>query len=89
MIDAEVRKNTLRRINIISGQLQGLQRMIAEGKYCIEVLTQISAIHEALRGVGKVVVRNHLETCVTAGICEGKPGRYYDELMDIIYKLSK
>lgn len=88
-IDEAVQQNSLRRLSIIEGQVRGLRRMIEERKYCVDILTQISAIHEALRGVGKVVVRNHLETCVTEGLQGGERHQHYDELMDLIYKLSK
>jgi DNA-binding FrmR family transcriptional regulator len=56
---------------------------------CVEILTQISAIHEALRGVGKLIVRHHIETCVTEGLQTDKKQQHQDELMDLIYKLSK
>ena len=87
-MDDRTREKVLRRLKIARGQLDGLERMIGEGRYCVDVLTQLSAIHEALRGVGKVVVRQHLETCVTEGF-KKKQAHHYDELMDIIYKLSK
>lgn len=88
-IDEAVQQKALRRLSIIEGQVRGLRRMVEERKYCVEILTQISAIHEALRGVGKVVVRNHLETCVTDGLQGQDRHQHYDELMDLIYKLSK
>jgi len=88
-IDEKVQESTGRRLAIIEGQLRGLSKMIDEKKYCIDVLTQISAIHEALRGVGKLVVRHHLETCVTEGLQGEEREHHYDELMDLIYKLSK
>jgi DNA-binding FrmR family transcriptional regulator len=89
VINQAVQDNASRRLRIIEGQLRGLQRMVEEGAYCVDVLTQISAIHEALRAVGKVVVRHHLETCVTDGLQGGDRQHHYDELMDVIYKLSK
>ena len=61
----------MRRLSIIEGQVRGLRKMIENGTGCVEVLTQISAIHEALRGVGKVVVRHHIETCVTDAFAHG------------------
>ena len=88
-INQAVQDNASRRLRIIEGQLRGLQRMVEEGAYCVDVLTQISAIHEALRAVGKVVVRHHIETCVTEGLQGGDRQHHYDELMDVIYKLSK
>lgn len=56
--------------------------------YCLEILTQIAAIQEALRGVSKEIVRNHLETCVTDSIQKGKGEQHYQELTDIMFKLS-
>jgi DNA-binding FrmR family transcriptional regulator len=88
-IDEKVQESARRRLAIIEGQLRGLNKMIEEKKYCIDVLTQISAIHEALRGVGKLVVRHHLETCVTEGLQGDDREHHYEELMDLIYKLSK
>jgi DNA-binding FrmR family transcriptional regulator len=88
-VDTTVQENALRRLAIIEGQVRGLRRMIEERKYCVDILTQISAIHEALRGVGKIVVRNHLETCVTDGLQGEQRAKHYDELMDLIYTLSK
>ena len=88
-VDDEVQKNALRRLSIIEGQVRGLRKMIEGGTGCVEVLTQVSAIHEALRGVGKVVVRHHIETCVTEGLQTDKKQQHQDELMDLIYKLSK
>lgn len=88
-IDDKVQESAGRRLAIIEGQLRGLSRMIEERKHCIEVLTQISAIHEALRCVGKLVVRHHLETCVTEGLQGEDREQHYDELMNVIYKLAK
>jgi DNA-binding FrmR family transcriptional regulator len=88
-IDEKVQESARRRLAIIEGQLRGLNKMIEEKKYCIDVLTQISAIHEALRGVGKLVVRHHLETCVTEGLQSQEREQHYEELMNLIYKLSK
>ena len=88
-VDEQAQKNALRRLSIIEGQVRGLRKMIEGGTGCVEVLTQISAIHEALRGVGKVIVRHHIETCVTEGLQTDERQQHQDELMDLIYKLSK
>jgi len=90
-IDEQTRKQAMRRLSIIEGQIRGLRKMVEDDAYCVDVLTQISAIHEALRGVGKVVVRHHLETCVTEGLQgdDGERRQHYDELMKLIYTLSK
>jgi DNA-binding FrmR family transcriptional regulator len=89
VVDERVQKQALRRLSIIEGQVRGLRRMVEEGTPCVDVLTQVSAIHEALRGVGKVIVRHHIETCVTDGLQGADKQVHQDELMDLIYKLSK
>lgn len=79
----------LRRLSIIEGQIRGVKRMIEEdSSNCVATLTQISSIHEALRGVGKEVMRKYLKTCATSAI-KGGDGQVYDELMDVIYKYVK
>jgi DNA-binding FrmR family transcriptional regulator len=88
-VDEQAQKDALRRLSIIEGQIRGLRKMIEGRTGCVEVLTQISAIHEALRGVGKVIVRHHIETCVTDGLQTDDRKQHQDELMDLIYKLSK
>lgn len=88
MIDEKTKKAVNRRLNIITGQVGGLQKMINEEKYCVDILTQISAIQASLRGVGEVVVRRHLESCVVEGLSSDSPDKHYDELMRIIYKLT-
>lgn len=88
MIDEKTKKSVNRRLSIISGQINGLKKMVEEERYCVDILTQISAIQASLSSVGKVVVRQHLETCVTNGIKSESPEKHYDELMKIIYKLT-
>lgn len=91
-MEPAVQQKAVRRLKIIKGQIDGLEKMIDGDKYCLEVLTQISAIHEALRCVGKVIVNNHLRTCVTDGIKKGtkkEAEQHYKELESIIYKLTK
>jgi DNA-binding FrmR family transcriptional regulator len=86
------REEAAQRLNRIQGQIKGIQKMIEEGRYCVEVLGQISAVQEALRGVGKLIMRNYLENCVTSSLRSGsnkKARDTYPELMDVIYKFAK
>ncbi|MCC7498795.1 MAG: metal-sensitive transcriptional regulator, partial [Bryobacterales bacterium] len=81
----------LRRLRRIEGQVRGLQRMIEEDRYCADVMVQISAVQEALRTVGRALMRNHLKHCATHAI-RGTPEQahaMYDELVDLIYKHSR
>lgn len=86
------RKDAVERLNRIEGQIKGVRKMVEEGRYCVEVLGQISAVHEALKGVGKIILRNYLENCVTSSLRSGsqkKAKETYGELMDVIYKFAK
>lgn len=86
------RKEAAQRLSRIEGQIKGIKRMVEEGRYCVEVLGQISAVQEALRGVGKLIMRNYLENCVTTSLRSGnqkKAQETYGELMDVIYKFAK
>lgn len=86
------RKDAAQRLSRIEGQIKGIRKMVEEGRYCVEVLGQISAVHEALRGVGKLIMRNYLENCVTGSLRSGskkKAQGTYGELMDVVYKFAK
>ncbi|MDP6125255.1 MAG: metal-sensing transcriptional repressor [Candidatus Latescibacteria bacterium] len=91
-MDDDLRKNLSARLKAVEGQVRGLSRMVDDGRYCVEILTQVSSIHEALRAVGRSVYRNHLETCVTDDMqsdSTDRLNRHYDELTAIAYRLAK
>ncbi len=85
----ELKRQATRRLDAIEGQIKGIRKMVNEDRYCIDVLTQISSVHEALRGVGKLIMRNYLEGCATNLIRSSEPGKAYDEIMDVIYKFAR
>ena len=83
------RENVAKRLARIEGQVRGLQRMVAEDRYCADVMTQIASVHEALRAVGRELMRHHLEHCATEAIRSDDPAQanaMYDELMALMYK---
>ncbi|MFZ2522844.1 MAG: metal-sensitive transcriptional regulator, partial [Minisyncoccia bacterium] len=63
-MQADIKKKVLRRLNIAQGQLKGLAKMVDEEKYCVDIITQSSAIKEALSGVEDLILQNHLKTHV-------------------------
>lgn len=71
------------------GQVDGIERMLDQNRPCIDILTQIAAAQEALRGAGRVMVRNYLETCASAAIKSGREQEIYEELMNVIFKLTR
>jgi DNA-binding FrmR family transcriptional regulator len=90
-VDPEVKSRNLKRLRRIEGQVRGLQKMVEEDRYCADILTQISSVHEALRSVGRELMRNHLKHCATGAIRTGgdKADSMYDELVDLMYTHSR
>ena len=90
-VDPEIKARNLKRLRRIEGQVRGLERMVEEDRYCVDILTQISSVQEALRGVGRELMRNHLRHCATHGIHKGKAeaGQMYDELTDLFFKHNR
>jgi DNA-binding FrmR family transcriptional regulator len=87
-IDHSIKSANLRRLRRIEGQIRGLQRMVEEDRYCPDIIAQVASAQEALRGVGRQLLRNHLKHCATAAIKQG-PGQAdatYDELLDLVYR---
>jgi len=85
-VDPAAREANLRRLRRIEGQVRGLQHMVEEGRYCADILTQVASVQEALQGVGRQLMRNHLKHCAAAAIRAGgeKADAMYDELLDLI-----
>ena len=83
-----LKKKALRRLNLIRGQVNGLAKMVEGDRYCVDILTQSSAIREALSGVEDIVLENHLSTHVLEQMRTGKQKRATDEIMKV-YKLAQ
>ena len=73
-VDPAIKTANLNRLRRIEGQVRGLQKMVEGDRYCADILTQISSVHEALRGVGRELLRNHLRHCVTDTLRTDQPG---------------
>ena len=85
---ADLKKKALRRLSLIKGQLNGLIKMIDAERYCVDIITQSSAIKEALSGVEDLVLENHLSTHVLEQIKSGKEKKAVDEILKV-YKLAQ
>jgi DNA-binding FrmR family transcriptional regulator len=90
-VDPEVKARNLKRLRRIEGQVRGLQRMVDEDRYCADIMFQIASAQEALRSVGRELMRNHLKHCAATAIRSGdqKAEAMYDELLDLIYSASR
>ena len=82
------RQKLIRRLKIIEGQIRGLQEMLANNIYCIDVITQTSAVKQALSGVEDELMENHLGTCLIHQIQKGKEKKATEEILKV-YKLKR
>jgi DNA-binding FrmR family transcriptional regulator len=78
----------LKRLTNIEGQIRGIERMVENGKYCMDILTQISAVRAALNRVGMLILKRHIKNCVSNAIKKrGSEGNeIFDELMHVLSK---
>jgi len=90
-VDPDAKARNIRRLRLIEGQVRGLQKMVEEDRYCADILMQISSVHEALRSVGRELMRNHLKHCATAAMRAGPDTAepMYDELVELMYRHSR
>jgi len=90
-VDPAIKERNLKRLRRIEGQVRGLQRMVEEDRYCADILTQISSVHEALRSTGRELMRNHLRHCVAAAVQSGSESaeQVYDELIELMYRHAR
>ena len=84
----DIKKKVIRRLNIVQGQLKGLSKMVEDENYCVDIITQSSAIKEALSGVESLILKNHLATHVLHQIKTGKDKKAVDEILKV-YKLAQ
>jgi CsoR family transcriptional regulator, copper-sensing transcriptional repressor len=91
-VEPELKKKTLARLKRIEGQVRGLQRMVEDERYCGDVLVQVASVHEALRGVGKLLMQNHLRHCITGAVETGDDASReaaYAEVLDLMYRHAR
>jgi CsoR family transcriptional regulator, copper-sensing transcriptional repressor len=86
-VDPEIKSSNLKRLRRIEGQVRGLQRLVEEDRYCADILVQISSVQEALRSVGRALMKNHLRHCASEAFRDTAPGRaeaMYEELLNLM-----
>lgn len=90
-VDPDVKDRNLKRLRRIEGQVRGLQKMVEADRYCADILTQISSVQEAMRSVGRELMRNHLKHCASTAIrsSEAEAESMYDELVEMMYRHSR
>lgn len=88
-MQAKAKTSVLKRLKRIEGQVRGLARMVEEDRYCIDVVTQVSAVRAALRGVEEEVLRDHMANCVEGAIASGNKAEQRRKLGELIDVLSR
>lgn len=86
--ESEEMKDLLKRLNRIEGQVRGIKNMVESERYCVDILTQVSAIQAALNSFNKLLLSNHIKSCVVSEIQAGST-EVVDELCNTIQKLMK
>jgi len=87
-VDPELKAANLKRLRRIEGQIRGLQRMVEQDRYCADIIVQVASVQEALRGVARNLMKNHLHHCAAKSLNSGKPketAAMYNELLELIY----
>lgn len=90
-VDPEIKDSNLKRLRRIEGQIRGLQKMVEEDRYCPDILVQVSSVQEALRSVGRELMRNHLKHCATQAMRAGgeQSDAMVNELIEMVYRHSR
>ena len=91
MIDGETKGKTLGRLRRIEGQVQGIQRMVEEDKYCVDILLQLAAVQGAVEQVQKLVLGQHIDSCVADAMRSGNPRerqKKVGELLEVFTRFS-
>ena len=88
-VDPLIKEANRHRLRRIEGQVRGLQKMVEEDRYCADIITQVASVQEALRGVARNLMKNHLHHCAAKALQSGKKQQteaMYNELLELIYK---
>jgi CsoR family transcriptional regulator, copper-sensing transcriptional repressor len=83
------KEKVLARLKRIEGQLRGIQRMVSEDKYCVDILVQISSVLGATQRVGYIILEDHIKGCVKQAIIDDKSDESVQELIDVIQRFTK
>lgn len=83
----EEKQKLIRRLNIIAGQVNGLQQMVTDDRYCADILMQISSTTNALKSLGNEILKNHMKSCMVEDIKKGNL-EVIEEILDLVNKLK-
>lgn len=89
-MEETTRDDLKRRLARVRGQVEGISRMVEEGRYCPDILQQFAAVHSALKSAEKILLASHLEHCATHAIAEGGPAaaQVREEIVDLFNRFA-
>lgn len=83
-MERDSQREALSRLRTVGGHLEAVVRMIEQGAYCVDLMKQVSALQASLERVNRLILRNHLETCFSQALTEGRGSEAVAELMDAV-----
>jgi DNA-binding FrmR family transcriptional regulator len=83
------KEKILARLKRIEGQLRGIQKMVTDDKYCVDILIQISSVQGATQRVGNLILEDHIKGCVREAVENDEGDKSINELVDIIQRFTK
>ncbi len=86
---AQDKQDLMRRLRRIEGQIRGVQRMIEEDRYCVDILIQLAAVRAAIDKVGLALIEDHTRGCVRDAVINNRGDEVIDELMDVLAQFLK
>jgi len=86
---SEHKIDLMKRLNRIEGQIKGIQRMVDEDKYCVDILTQIAAVRAAINKVGGLVLERHSKSCMQIVLTSDNKDKVVEELINTVQKFLK
>lgn len=89
MINEAAKQRATVRLKKIEGQIRGIMKMVDNEKDCIDIINQITAAEKALSGVARIIMKRHIESCLSVAISQGKGQTMIDELIETVYKFGK
>jgi len=89
MLNVSEKIDIKKRLRKTGGQISGIEKMVDEGRYCVDVLQQISAARAALNKVALMILESHTKSCVVTAIQENRTEDTVEELIEIISKFTK
>jgi DNA-binding FrmR family transcriptional regulator len=88
-MQSDTKESVRKRLNRVEGQVRGIGRMVDEDRYCIDIVTQLSAVRAALRRIEEEVLRDHVGHCVEHAIRSGKPDEQRKKIAELMEVFSR